>query len=273
MLAQGAHQRVVMEILGHSQISMTSKYAHVLPQVMTDAAERIGRYCGATRGPNCNPIGQSSRSCGKITGQKWAPGARTQNPRIKGSRAALLAPRPTRMPLQSRKLPYRSRPSQASHWRIHWQGQNACRAAQPSLVKTSSLVDPNDGDSPYSPARTQSLCEGPPPDLRTWHWDQGGLRWPAGLSAAGSEQSAARSLLAASSATALRPGSPATVTSPAGRALPYSLGGVGTDDDVARQQQPDRDIGCQRAAGQGRIARFQDEVTLQGPRRPRAPFA
>ncbi len=33
----------VMEILGHSQISMTSKYAHVLPQVMTDAAERIGR--------------------------------------------------------------------------------------------------------------------------------------------------------------------------------------------------------------------------------------
>ena len=36
-------QRVVMEILGHSQISMTSKYAHVLPEVMTDAAERIGR--------------------------------------------------------------------------------------------------------------------------------------------------------------------------------------------------------------------------------------
>ena len=31
-----------MEILGHSQIGMTSRYAHVLPQVMTDAAERIG---------------------------------------------------------------------------------------------------------------------------------------------------------------------------------------------------------------------------------------
>jgi integrase len=42
-LAQGVDQRVVMEILGHSQISMTSKYAHVLPEVMTDAAERIGR--------------------------------------------------------------------------------------------------------------------------------------------------------------------------------------------------------------------------------------
>jgi hypothetical protein len=32
-----------MEILGHSQISMTSRYACVLPQVMTDAAELIGR--------------------------------------------------------------------------------------------------------------------------------------------------------------------------------------------------------------------------------------
>jgi integrase len=43
LLAQGVDQRVVMEILGHSQISMTSKYAHVLPEVMTDAAERIGQ--------------------------------------------------------------------------------------------------------------------------------------------------------------------------------------------------------------------------------------
>jgi len=32
-----------MEILGHSQISMTSRYAHVLPHVMVDAAERIGQ--------------------------------------------------------------------------------------------------------------------------------------------------------------------------------------------------------------------------------------
>jgi len=43
LLAQGVDQRVVMEILGHSQISMTSRYAHVLPQLMADAAERIGR--------------------------------------------------------------------------------------------------------------------------------------------------------------------------------------------------------------------------------------
>jgi integrase len=43
LTAQGVDQRVGMEILGHSQISMTSRYAYVLPQVMTDAAERIGR--------------------------------------------------------------------------------------------------------------------------------------------------------------------------------------------------------------------------------------
>lgn len=43
LLAQGVDQRVVMEILGHSQISMTSRYTHVLPQVMTDAADRIGQ--------------------------------------------------------------------------------------------------------------------------------------------------------------------------------------------------------------------------------------
>ena len=42
LLAQGVDQRVVMQILGHSQISMTSRYAHVLPQVLTDAAGRIG---------------------------------------------------------------------------------------------------------------------------------------------------------------------------------------------------------------------------------------
>lgn len=32
-----------MEILGHSQISMTTRHTHVLPQVMSNAADRIGR--------------------------------------------------------------------------------------------------------------------------------------------------------------------------------------------------------------------------------------
>jgi len=31
LLAQGVDQRVVMEMLSHSPISMTSRYAHVLP--------------------------------------------------------------------------------------------------------------------------------------------------------------------------------------------------------------------------------------------------
>jgi integrase len=43
LLAQGVDQRVVMEILGHSQISMTTRYTHVVPEVMTDAADRIGQ--------------------------------------------------------------------------------------------------------------------------------------------------------------------------------------------------------------------------------------
>jgi integrase len=51
LLARGADQRVVTEILGHSQISMTSRYAHVLPQVVTDAAERIGRALRVSRQP------------------------------------------------------------------------------------------------------------------------------------------------------------------------------------------------------------------------------
>jgi hypothetical protein len=49
LLAQGVDQRVVMEILGHSQISKTAKYAHVLPEVMTDAADRIGQALWAHR--------------------------------------------------------------------------------------------------------------------------------------------------------------------------------------------------------------------------------
>jgi integrase len=43
LLAQGVDQRVVMEIVGHSQISMTTRYTHVLPEVMIDAADRIGQ--------------------------------------------------------------------------------------------------------------------------------------------------------------------------------------------------------------------------------------
>jgi integrase len=42
LLAQGVPARVVMEILGHSQISTTmNTYMHVIPEMRRDAAEKI----------------------------------------------------------------------------------------------------------------------------------------------------------------------------------------------------------------------------------------
>jgi len=42
LLAQGVHPRVVMETLGHSQISVTmNKYSHVLPVLQRDAANKM----------------------------------------------------------------------------------------------------------------------------------------------------------------------------------------------------------------------------------------
>jgi len=88
LLPQGVDQRVVMAILGNSQISMTSKDAHVLPEVMTDAAEGIGRACGARRGPNCNlncnpPSDLRRRTIKMLVSGGGASGDRTRNLRIK----------------------------------------------------------------------------------------------------------------------------------------------------------------------------------------------
>jgi len=42
MLAQGVGPRVVMETLGHSQISLTlNTYSHVLPAMQEDAASKM----------------------------------------------------------------------------------------------------------------------------------------------------------------------------------------------------------------------------------------
>ena len=44
LLAQGVSPRVVMEILGHSQIALTmNTFTHVLPELKRDAAERMDR--------------------------------------------------------------------------------------------------------------------------------------------------------------------------------------------------------------------------------------
>ena len=42
MLAQNVPMRVVMEILGHSQIHVTmDTYSHVMPELQRDATERV----------------------------------------------------------------------------------------------------------------------------------------------------------------------------------------------------------------------------------------
>jgi integrase len=42
LLAQGVSPRVVMDVLGHSQISLTmNTYAHVLPELRREAADRM----------------------------------------------------------------------------------------------------------------------------------------------------------------------------------------------------------------------------------------
>ncbi|BFU47418.1 hypothetical protein KRMM14A1004_56550 [Krasilnikovia sp. MM14-A1004] len=42
LIAQGVPARVVMEILGHSQISVTlNTYGHVAPEVSREAADRV----------------------------------------------------------------------------------------------------------------------------------------------------------------------------------------------------------------------------------------
>ena len=47
LLAQGVHPRVVMELLGHSQISLTmNTYSHVMPDAMREAVESMGFVLG-----------------------------------------------------------------------------------------------------------------------------------------------------------------------------------------------------------------------------------
>jgi len=47
LLAQGVHPRAVMEILGHSRISLTmDTYSHVMPSVLREAADKMGLALG-----------------------------------------------------------------------------------------------------------------------------------------------------------------------------------------------------------------------------------
>jgi integrase len=60
LLEQGVDARVVMEILGHSQISLTQNtYQHVMPKVIADATERLG---GVLFAPVATTVAPSPRS-------------------------------------------------------------------------------------------------------------------------------------------------------------------------------------------------------------------
>ena len=49
LLAQGVHPRVVMEILGHSQISLTmDTYSHVIPSLQREAAQQMDAALGTS---------------------------------------------------------------------------------------------------------------------------------------------------------------------------------------------------------------------------------
>ncbi len=55
LMAQGVHPQVVMETLGHSQISTTmDTYSHVMPALGADAAEKMNTLVTRT------PVGVSS---------------------------------------------------------------------------------------------------------------------------------------------------------------------------------------------------------------------
>ncbi len=47
LLAQGVPARVVMDVLGHSQLSITTDlYSHAMPTALRDAAEAMDRFLG-----------------------------------------------------------------------------------------------------------------------------------------------------------------------------------------------------------------------------------
>jgi len=47
LLAQGVHPRAIMELLGHSSITVTmNTYAHVLPAMMREAADKMDALLG-----------------------------------------------------------------------------------------------------------------------------------------------------------------------------------------------------------------------------------
>ena len=86
LLAQGVHPRVVMETLGHSQVSLTlDTYSHVLPSLQAEAATRLDDAIGCQIGCQDDNDGadqpQELRELLRKSGEP--PRNRTENPQIK----------------------------------------------------------------------------------------------------------------------------------------------------------------------------------------------
>jgi integrase len=95
LLAQGVSARGVMKVLGHSQIGTTMNlYAHVMPEMLRDAAMRMDAVLGGERGlepgfaaRGCHLAVRSpreKRQPSQLPGRTGAPGRiRTCDPRIR----------------------------------------------------------------------------------------------------------------------------------------------------------------------------------------------
>jgi hypothetical protein len=55
LIEQGVHIRVVQEVLGHTRVTTTERYAHVATLQMKDASERMDQALWGRDEGNCNP--------------------------------------------------------------------------------------------------------------------------------------------------------------------------------------------------------------------------
>lgn len=81
LIAQGVHPRVVMEILGHSQISLTmNTYGHVLPETQREATLKVAGMFGTLAPPAAAPSDQTAEQAsgagqGEEGGEQVEPAA------------------------------------------------------------------------------------------------------------------------------------------------------------------------------------------------------
>jgi integrase len=62
---RGVRFKAVQELLGHSTIQMTMRYAHLAPQVTRDAVNLLDRPAGATGANSSHPRGTGT------VGRNW----------------------------------------------------------------------------------------------------------------------------------------------------------------------------------------------------------